>query len=154
MQLGVFDDVEALQHPAATFAVLKKLHVQVVRMTLNWSDVAPRRPASPGGSADRAYDWRPYDVAVQTAARYGIKPLFTIWGTPAWANAGKAPNYAPTHMQSLFNFAYAAASRYSGQYVRSNGKELAGVHMWLAWNEPNTPVGLAPQFVRENGKWV
>src|SRR5438046_1754399 len=69
LQLGVFDDVEALQHPAATFAVLRKLHVRVVRMTLNWSDVAGERPSSPGDPGDRAYDWRPYDRAVQTAAR-------------------------------------------------------------------------------------
>ena len=25
--------------------------------------------------------------------------------------------------------------------------------MWLAWNEPNNPVFLQPQFVRVNGKW-
>ena len=154
LRLGVFDDVEALQHPATTFAVLKKLHVQVARMTLNWSDVATRRPASPGDPADPAYDWRPYDAAVQAAARNGVAPLLTIWGTPAWANGGRTPNYPPEQMQSLYYFAFAAASRYSGSYIRRNGTQLPAVRLWLAWNEPNNPVSLSPQFVRRQGRWA
>jgi hypothetical protein len=154
MQLGIFDDAQTLGDPATTFATLKKLHVQVVRITLDWRTVAPRRPTSPADPLDPAYNWTAYDTAVQTAARYGIKPLLTIWGTPAWANQGRPPNYPPTSMQSLYSFAYAAASRYSGNFIRGNGAPLAAVRLWLAWNEPNNPVELSPQFMRSHGKWV
>jgi hypothetical protein len=154
LQLGIFDDAQTLAHPATTFAALKKLHVQVVRITLDWRNVARRRPASPGDPLDPAYDWAAYDTAVQTASHFGIQPLLTIWGTPAWANGGKPANYAPTSMQSLYSFAFAAASRYSGSFIRTNGAPLAAVKLWLAWNEPNNPVELSPQFTRSHGRWV
>ena len=154
MQLAIFDDAQTLGRPATTFPLLKKLHVQVVRMTLNWRMVATGKPASPGDPLDPAYNWAQYDTAVQDAARYGIKPLFTIWGTPAWANAGRPANYAPTNMHALYSFAFAAASRYSGNFVRTDGTQLPAVQLWLAWNEPNNPIELSPQFTRTKGKWT
>jgi hypothetical protein len=154
LQLAIFDDAQTIAHPASTLALLKKLHAQVVRITLDWRTVAPSRPASPGDPLDPAYDWRPYDKAVQTAARYGIKPLLTIWGTPAWANGGQPANHAPSSMRSLYLFAYAAASRYSGNFVRTDGRTMAPVRLWLAWSEPNNPIDLSPQYVRSGGTWT
>jgi hypothetical protein len=154
LALAIFDDAQTLQHPAATFATLKKLHVQVARITLNWSTIASRKPAAAGDPNDPAYHWKQYDQAVQQASRRGIEILFTIWGTPSWANGGKPARYAPIRMQSLFNFTFAAATRYDGVFVRSDGMPLPHVPLWLAWNEPNNPLYLLPQYNRSNGKWM
>jgi hypothetical protein len=154
MALGIFDDAQTLQHPARTFARLQQLHVQVARITLDWSEIASSKPTAAGDPGDPAYNWKLYDKAVQQATKHGIRVLFTVWGTPAWANDGQPPRYPPIHMQSLFNFTFAAATRYDGAYVRRGGATLPQVGLWLAWNEPNDPGSLMPQYTRAHGKWV
>jgi hypothetical protein len=72
--------------------------------------------------------------------------LFSIYGTPAWANGGLGPNHAPTKAIDLRNFALAAAKRYGGQFPDGQGGFLPPVRDWLAWNEPNNPLFLAPQY--------
>ena len=52
--------------------------------------------------------------------------LFSVYGTPAWANGGKGMNVAPTQAIDLRNFALAAASRYSGTYMGADGQVAAG----------------------------
>ena len=42
----------------------------------------------------------------------------------------------------------AAARRYSGTYKLPDGTGVGRVTKWIAWNEPNNPVFLKPQFVR------
>ena len=79
--------------------------------------------------------------------------MFSIYGTPAWANHDKGQNVAPLDPSALRAFAYAAALRYSGTYV-ADGKKLPKVRDWLAWNEPNNPVFLKPQYRRDGRKWV
>ena len=39
-------------------------------------------------------------------------------------------------------------------YVGNDGRALPAVRLWAAWNEPNNPIFLRPQFVQEKGKWV
>jgi hypothetical protein len=80
--------------------------------------------------------------------------LFTISGTPWWANGGRDQNVAPQNMQRLRDFAYAAAIRYSGHFRRADGVVLPRVSLWTAWNEPNIPLGLKPQWRRIGGRWV
>jgi hypothetical protein len=53
-------------------------------------------------------------------------------------------------MLFLKQFAYAAAKRYSGKFKLEDGTVLPAVHKWLAWNEPNNPVFLQPQWGRIN----
>jgi hypothetical protein len=79
--------------------------------------------------------------------------VFAVLGSPGWANGGKAWNTAPTNPLDLRNFVRAAARRYNGTFVGPDGKPLPAVRSWLAWNEPNNPVFLKPQFVRSNGRW-
>ena len=75
--------------------------------------------------------------------------LFTIIGTPRWANGKlKGTNRAPTKMADLRYFALAAAKRYSGTFKRDDGVVLPAVRKWLAWNEPNNPVFLRPQWAK------
>jgi putative glycosyl hydrolase len=157
MLLGLFDDAVTLDPATNSFPLLRSLHLQVVRMTLTWGGaggVANRQPAHPADPADPAYDWARYDQAVERANDAGIQLLLTIVGTPAWANGGKSPQEAPTSPASLRAFAYAAAERYSGTFLdTASGRVLPRVSLWLAWNEPNNPVFLRPQYEQVGGKW-
>jgi hypothetical protein len=159
--VGVYDDAQVLGNPGKTFPLLHSLKVQVLRVSLTWGSgpfaVSRKKPKHPRDPGDAAYNWGTFDRAVEQAAKYKIKILFGIGGTPAWANGGRSPNRAPSakYYSYLSDFAYAAATRYSGEYKRRrDGKVLAKVRLWLAWNEPNNPVFLYPQYARVHKKWV
>jgi hypothetical protein len=158
MLLGLFDDAVTLNPSVNSFPLLASLHVQVVRIMLTWGGpggVANKRPAHPADPTDPAYDWASYDQAVERANDAGVQVLLTIVGTPAWANGGKPPQYPPASAGTLRAFAYAAAQRYSGTFLDSaSGEVLPRVGLWLAWNEPNNPVFLQPQFERAQGRWT
>jgi hypothetical protein len=156
--VGIYDDGMTLANPDKGFPILHNLRAQVVRITLWWGGpigvAKTKRPLKPTDPADPAYDWTAYDRAVQGAAKYNIKVLFSIVGTPSWANGGRAAKYAPTRPQDLQNFATAAAKRYSGTFKpTTDDPALPAVRLWLAWNEPNNPVFLYPQYRKVNGRW-
>ena len=143
--------------PANFFPALEELGVHLLRVHLNWGGrlgVAKRKPREGTDPEDRAYDWHLYDRIVLDGERHGVEVLFTIFGTPPWANGGQAPTHAPRNADPLREFAYAAATRYSGTYVRDDGVVLPRVRYWTAWNEPNLQIGLIPQWRRVGGKWV
>jgi hypothetical protein len=158
LQLGLFDDTQFnYGNPDRVFPVLKQLRTQVIRVDLVWggaNGVAKRRPVNPMNPNDPAYDWVVYDRTVQFAQANGIKVMFSIIGTPPWANAAKGWNAAPTNAADLRAFAVAAATRYSGKYAGPDGKVLPRVSSWVAWNEPNNPVFMRPQYVRSGSTWV
>jgi len=142
--VGIQDDAMTLRgDPTFTFPILKQLRTQIVRINLNWPDVADKRPAHPQDPADPAYDWRLYDRAIKYASQYGMQVLLTILFVPSWANGGAPRNVPPTNYNDLRNFAYAAAERYSGHYIPNTDAPdelyLPAVKYWLAWNEPNNP---------------
>jgi hypothetical protein len=149
---GIYDETSAVfSNPDAVYRELSALHTQIVRIDLNWGGpdgVAGRFPTvRPTDPNDGQYDWNVYDRAVLYANQYHIQILFSIVSTPAWANGDQPPNVAPSAMQQLRDFAYAAATRYSGSYKRpTDGTILPAVTYWLAWNEPNNPVFLTPQW--------
>ena len=97
-------------------ATLQRMGFDVVRVTIDWSDTEP----SPG-----AYDWRRPDRLLGALHRHGLAPVVTLWGTPEWASASRAPTAPPTSATTFERFARAIATRYP--YVR----------YWLIWNEPN-----------------
>jgi hypothetical protein len=142
--IGIQDDAMVLRgDPTFTFGVLRQLRVQIVRINLNWNDVAERRPAHPQDPADPAYDWRLYDRAIRYAGQNGMRVMLTILWVPRWANGNRPRNVPPTNYNDLRNFAYAAATRYSGHYIPNTDQfdevYLPAVKYWLAWNEPNNP---------------
>src|SRR5437868_1764672 len=156
--VGIYDDGMTLANPDKGFPILHNLRAQVVRITLWWGGpigvAKTKRPASPTNPADPAYNWDAYDRAVQDAAKDKIKVLFSIVGTPSWANGRRAARYAPSKPQDLQNFAAAVARRYSGTFKpTTDGPALPAVHLWLAWNEPNNPVFLYPQYRKVHGRW-
>jgi len=156
-KVGIFDDTMTLGIPDTGFPLIQSLRAQVVRITLWWGGslgVATRRPAKPTNPADPAYNWFTFDRAVQDAAKHNVQVLFDINFTPSWANKHRATRFAPTNFNDLKNFAIAAATRYSGKYKLADGTVLPAVHLWLAWNEPNNPVFLSPQYRKVHGRWI
>jgi hypothetical protein len=157
MLVGLYDQGQTLYgNPGTTFAAFRELHVQVLRLNLNWggpNGVAHTRPTNPGDPNDPAYEWGPYDQAAERASQSGIQLLFVIVGTPLWENR-TGSNRAPKNATDLRNFALAAATRYSGHWLTSDGAPIPAVHLWAAWNEPNNPVFLTPQYTRVGSRWV
>jgi hypothetical protein len=113
-------------------ATFKRLGVPFVRFTLHWNATALRRPKDPTSPRDRAYDWHRADRVLRGLRRYGLTPVLTLVGTPAWANSGRAANFAPPHPRDFRRFATAVARRYPW------------VRYWLIWNEPNKHIWLRP----------
>jgi hypothetical protein len=169
--VGIYDEAETLGRPERSFPMLQRLRAKAVRANLYWggpSGVAQRRPARATNPDDRAYNWFKYDRMVREAAKRNIRVVFAIVGTPRWANGGKPFNRAPLRARHLRNFAFAAATRYSGTFTPGGSDlpsvpnttaqqddPLPAVRHWLAWNEPNNPVFMSPQFTRtKKGVWL
>jgi Glycosyl hydrolase family 1 len=128
VQYGIQDDAWLAQGPGTLeqrLDTLQRLGVDVVRFSIHWNVVAPRRPARALSANDPAYRWQVTDPVLRGLASRGIQPLVTLYGTPGWANGRSRPNVAPKSASSFADFAYAAAKRYP--FVRR----------WTIWNEPN-----------------
>jgi len=167
--VGINDEVDTLYgNPATAFTTLKTLKTQVLRVNLYWGGTKwavanSGRPHDPTDPGDTAYNWALYDRLVQYAHDNGIQVLFSILFTPGWANGGKARTVPPTNAKDLENFSYAAAERYSGLWIPPTWQQnpslgigstpLPKVNMWTAWNEPNNPLWLTPQYKKVGNKW-
>jgi predicted NUDIX family NTP pyrophosphohydrolase len=158
LQVGLFDDTQFnYGNPDQVFPMLKDLRTQVIRVNLVWggpNGVAKRRPVNPMNPNDPAYQWTVYDRTVQYSQQYGIKVMFSIVGTPPWANGAAGVNVVPKSVLDLERFATAAARRYSGTFLGADGRTLPAVRYWLAWNEPNNPAFLRPQYRKVGGTLV
>jgi hypothetical protein len=166
--VGINDEANTLYgNPAQAFADLKTLKTQVLRVNLYWGGtkwaVANKKPADATDPGDPAYSWALYDRLVKYAYDNNIKLVLSFLFTPSWANGGQARSVAPTNAKDLESFAYAAAERYSGLWTPPPWQQnptlgivntpLPKVSMWTAWNEPNNPLWLTPQYKRVGGKW-
>ena len=158
LRIGFFDQAQTLfGNPDTVYPTLKSLHTQEIRMTLYWGGqfgVARHKPTKAVDPTDPSYDWSIYDRAVEYAARYGMHVLFSIYGTPSWANINGPLNRAPTRFADLQNFARAAALHFSGHQTDDRGTIVPAVYDWLAWNEPNNPIFLSPQYVKHGKTWI
>jgi hypothetical protein len=119
----------------------QEANVSLIRATADWRAIAAKKPVRATNPFDKNYNLNDLDALVRNAQERGIQVMLTIWGTPKWANGGKAPNVPPKKMADLTNFARALASRYSGRYA---GYPYVG--RFSIWNEPNLEIFLAPQF--------
>lgn len=110
--------------PAAAAALTRtrSAGATFVRLSLDWREIAPRKPARPADPADQAYRWTRFDVELGLAVARGLEPIITVTGAPPWAIRNARANPA-----DFAAFARAAATRYSR------------VRHWQAWNEPNHP---------------
>jgi hypothetical protein len=168
--VGINDEADTLYgDPVSAFATLKSLKTQVLRVNLYWGGTKwavanSGRPKDPTDPGDPAYNWALYDRLVKYAQTNNIQLVFSILFTPGWANGGKSRTTPPKDFTDLENFAYAAAERYSGLWIPPawqlqpqlgivSGVALPKVNMWTAWNEPNNPIWLTPQYTKVKGKW-
>jgi Glycosyl hydrolase catalytic core len=156
MLVGFYDDESIFGRTPWAFTQLRSLRAGIVRITIDWAGVARRRPIAPADPADPAYNWTAVDNVITEARAKRIAVLAAIYGTPRWAGRGK--NRLPRRITDLRLFAYAAAKRYSGTYrVGTDENEpertLPPVRRWLAWNEPNNPVFLRPQWKMVKRQW-
>ncbi|HEY7397683.1 MAG TPA: glycosyl hydrolase [Gaiellaceae bacterium] len=159
LRIGIYDEAQTLYGPIPqTYTLLRTLHVQEIRENLYWGGpygVATKRPRNAKNPNDPAYDWALYDRTVEYAKQYGIRVLFSIYATPRWESGRISKNVAPKNPIDLRNFAYAAAKRYSGKFAGPDGSVLPAVKEWAAWNEPNNPIFLSPQYKKTaGGKYV
>ena len=168
--VGINDEADTLYgDPVSAFATLKSLKTQVLRVNLYWGGTKwavanSGRPKDPTDPGNPAYNWALYDRLVKYAQTNNIQLVFSILFTPGWANGGKSRTTPPKDYTDLQNFAYAAAERYSGLWIPPSwqlqpqlgvvaGVALPKVNMWTAWNEPNNPIWLTPQYTKVKGKW-
>src|SRR4051795_10060258 len=115
VRYGIQDDAWLQFGPGTLnqrLATFKRLGVPLVRFALHWNEIAARRPRDPASPRDRAYDWRRPDRVLRGLRRYGLTPVLTLVGTPAWANGRRAPRFAPPRPRHFSAFARAAARRY------------------------------------------
>jgi hypothetical protein len=120
----------------------------IMRLLVQWDQVAPQRPADASDPFDPAYKLDDVDEALRNAQEDDMEVMLTISGTPSWANGGKTQNHMPQRLADLTAFARAIAARYSGRYAG-----YPFVHFWSVWNEPNLTQFLTPQF-NSRGKSV
>jgi hypothetical protein len=122
---GIQDDAWLMYGPGTLqerLTTLQNLGVGVVRFTLRWDQVAAQKPVNPRSAS--AYDWGAYGDVLDALHAQGIRALVTLYGSPGWANGGGSPARLPS--TGFGDFACAAALRFPW------------VHMWTAWNEPNS----------------
>jgi hypothetical protein len=169
MLVGFNDEANTLYgNPQWAFPLLKQLRTQVLRVNLYWGGTKwavanDRKPEIATDPGDPAYNWDIYDRLVRFAAQYKVKIVFTILFTPGWANHDKGRTFPPTNYRDLRDFAYAAAERYSGFWAPPTSQQdpknatsdeiLPKVNFWTAWNEPNNPIWLSPQYRKVGGKY-
>jgi hypothetical protein len=157
MLVGFYDDESVFGRTDWAFTQLKSLRANVVRITIDWASVAKRRPKAAADPADKAYNWTAIDNVVEKAKARKITVVAAIYGTPRWA--GPAKNRLPRKVTDLRVFSFAAAKRYSGTFSveplesEAEPKILPAIRHWLAWNEPNNPVFLKPQWKMVKRQW-
>src|SRR5437763_1967741 len=146
MLVGFQDDPGFRWSPdrAAMLADAARAHATIIRATADWSQIAAVKPRLATDPFDPAYNFTDIDDLVRSAAMHGMTVMLTIWGSPAWANHDRGPNYAPERMSDLYAFAQAIADRYSGRHA---GYPFVGYY--TIWNEPNSSRFLAPTFDAE-----
>jgi len=135
-----------------------------VRLQAAWALIAPdqpRRGFRASDPSDPQYRWSALDAAVRAAVAHGQTVLLMASEAPTWAEASDMPAGFPysgiwkPDARAFGQFAHALALRYSGHFRDGSGVRLPRVRYFQAWNEPNLPYYLAPQWARNgNGPWT
>jgi hypothetical protein len=118
----------------------------IAKIGVSWRGVATDVPADPADPADPAYDFSHIDSAVRDAAARGIEPMLMVTAAPDYAEGPDRPASAEAGTwrpspDAFAAFGSALARRYSGSFGG-----LSHVTYYQAWNEPNLPGHLSPQY--------
>jgi hypothetical protein len=120
-------------HDAAAFDTYADLGAGLYEITINWSRIAPTRPAQPTDPADPAYSWTPaVDEAIANARARGMEVVLALIGTAPWANGGRSYRWAPENPGDFADFVTAAAKRWPE------------VRHWQIWGEPSRRPNFMP----------
>ena len=115
------------------FPIYRKLGAGIYHQHLRWDRVAPTRPRRQRDPADPAYNWpAEIDHAIRAGASRGITVSLMVMGAPAWANGGKAWQWAPRRAKRFAKFLTAASRRYKK------------VRHWMVWGEPSRRENFRP----------
>lgn len=128
------------------FREARRAGARVVRITLDWSLVAPGGGGKPAGfepssPSDPAYRWGYVEDAVRDAAARRLRVLLVVVRAPDWAQTAGRPDPA-----ALGDFTRAAARRFSGFYpdpkhpgdgLTKEGRSLPAVRLWQVWERAN-----------------
>ncbi len=154
---------DGAQQPA-WFSRLAQLGSSWVRIPVPWNAIAPAtrpRGFKAANPADPHYNWYSVDAYLRDAAAFHQHALLMLSSPPSWALGRGAPRGAfPGTWRpspSAFGaFAHAVAERYSGRFPDPfrPGHKLPRVSYFQAWNEPNLPTLLEPQWTRTQGRYV
>lgn len=124
-----------------------------IRVDVDWTVVAPTRPANPSNPDDPAYDWARYDEIVSAYRSRGLGVMITLFGTPPWASASGKWNAAPGAIDGG-TFAAAVAQRYNGSWPKPGGGTLPAIKTISPRNEPDIDQFTTPQCRRVGSRWV
>lgn len=165
------DSTRVLSNPAASLSTFRTLGARMVRVIVDWAQIAPdwnSRTPPPGFDAVNPADypaakWAPYDEVVKLARADGIEVDLTLsGGAPRWAEGPGIPSAAVNNQYWAWRpsardfglFAHAVGERYSGNYDPALGalapgdpNDLPRVSFWALWNEPNFGEDLGPQAI-------
>jgi hypothetical protein len=127
-----------------------------VRVDVNWSQVAPASPPTSFDASDPNdpnYNWSKVDEQVRELTAAHLRIMITIEFAPTWAEGPNMPKDATAgtwepNPTDLAAFAQAIATRYDGHSSDplDHAKPLPRVSIWQAWDEPNLPEYLSPQW--------
>jgi hypothetical protein len=132
---------ETQRFGVSQFPIYKDLGVDVFQTQLQWSAVAPTRPANPRDPGDPAYRWPDdIDYAISEARRYKMRVLLMPIFAPRWANGDKGPAWAPKDPKDLADFVHAASRRYPS------------VRLWMVWGEPSSADNFQPMTKQDRPK--
>lgn len=118
---------------AEAFDTYADLGAGLYEITINWSRVAPTRPADPTNPDDPAYQWTPaVEEAIEHGQEHGIQVVVAVMGAPGWANGARPWRWAPTQPEDYADFVTAASKRWPQ------------VHYWQIWGEPSRRANFMP----------
>lgn len=95
--------------------------VRTIRMDVGWDTLQESGP----GSLAKWYLSR-MDFVINEARKRNMTVLLVPWGTPAWANGGKANNVPPIDVNDYASFMKLLSTHFKGR-----------VEAYEVWNEPN-----------------
>jgi hypothetical protein len=171
---------ELYTNSAANMDLLQSLGVGVVRLDMNWGNVAPdptsrHKPAFDARNPSAYPGMALYDAIISgLAARHIGVDLALIGRPPLWAEGPGAPSPSTQaewkpNAAEYADFVHAVGTRYSGHFTPSGASHpLPRVDFWSVWNEPNigntlgpetahagSSVEVAPKLYRDllNGAW-
>ena len=115
------------------FPIYHDLGVRIYQAKLDWSQIAPTRPAHPKNPADPAYQWPArarlrHEGGEALRDPRGAQVIFS----PPWANGGRPSAVGAETARVTREFTAAAAKRYRS------------VRLWMVWGEPSRQHNFMP----------